>query len=208
MDPHDVVHKEEGETVSGDVSGRKNTLRCVGSRYRRCSQLNLTPHSDCSLNAHSSLVVCSHLFVSIHLREFMITNHIFASYTASLHVQLQPGPERASHNSARAATQTATSSPAFFRNCFCRSSCFHGLQETREKQGLRNRWRQAVERESESRVEAHRRRKKPDLLSPPKNQLQMSARRFSLCPQLWRLTQRSAQPPSFLPYAHIYKHAD
>lgn len=63
-------------------------------------------------------------------------------------------------------------------------------------------------RESESRVEAHRRRKKPDLLSPPKNQLQMSARRFSLCPQLWRLTQRSAQPPSFLPCAHIYKHAD
>lgn len=43
---------------------------------------------------------------------------------------------------------------------------------------------------------------------PQKNQLQMFARRFSPCPQLWRLTQRSAQPPSFLPYAHIYKHAD
>lgn len=25
----------------------------------------------------------------------------------------------------------------------------------------------------------------------------MSARRFSLCPQLWKLTQRSAQPPKF-----------
>lgn len=44
--------------------------------------------------------------------------------------------------------------------------------------------------ESESSVEAHQWRKKPDLLSP-KNQLQMSAHRFFLCRQLQTLTQRS-----------------
>lgn len=192
-------------------SGRKKTLRPVAGRYWRCSQLNWTPHSDCRFNGHPSLVVCSHLFVSIHLHEFMITNHIFTFYTASLCVQLQPGPERAPHNSARAATQTAKSSPKFFRNCFCRSLCFHWLQETRKKRSLCNRWRQALERERErARAVWKHIGGERNLIyyHPQKNQLQMSARRFSFCPQLWRLTQRSAQPPSFLPYAHIYKHAD
>lgn len=123
---------------------------------------------NCRFNAHPSAVVCSHLFVSIHLQGLMITNHIFTFYTPFLHVQLQLWPGRASHNSARAATQTAKSSPKFFRKSFCRSSCFHWLEETRKKESVCNRWRQAVERESKSCVETHQRRKKPDLLSPQK----------------------------------------
>lgn len=58
-------------------------------------------------------------------------------------------------------------------------------------------------RESESCVEAHQRRKKPDLLSP-KNQLQMFAHRFSLCPQLYTHAKVYSASEFCYPNTHIY----
>lgn len=150
-DPQDVIEKEKVRLFLQmfQVESKSSAIYGVDTGFA-VSKIGL--HTlNCRFNVHPSAVVCSHLFVSIHLHGLMITNHIFTFYTSSLQVQLQLWPGRASHNSARAATQTAKSSPKFFRDSFCRSSCFHRLEETRKTESVCNRWRQAVEREQELR---------------------------------------------------------
>lgn len=130
-----------------------------------------------------SAAACSHLVVSIHLHWLIITKQVSPFCTPFLFLPLQLWPGRSFHNSVCAATQTVRLSPEFCRNSV--SLGFHRLEEMRRRRGRERACiirRDTQTRESESCVEAHQRRKKPDLLSP-KNQLQMLARRFSFCPQ-------------------------
>lgn len=161
----------------------------------------------CRLHALPPVVACSHLFVSV--LGLTITSHIYPFHAPSSPVLLQPWPGRPFHSSARAATQTAEPSPRFFRNSFCTSSRFRRPQETRKRESMCNRRRHAEGRESESRVEAHQRRKKPDLLSPKKESTaDVCMQILPLPPIMETHATICSALPSFLPYAHIYKHAD
>lgn len=148
-----------------EVSGRRKGLRPVECRYRRRRQQNWTPRSD--LQTLCTPISCG---VFIHLHGLTITTDVFPFYTPPFRVQLQLWPGRVFHDSAREATQTAKLRPKFCRD----SSCFHGTLQVFVLPRKRDRRRACVtvgdmlrrETETERCVKAHRRRKKPDLLSP------------------------------------------
>lgn len=115
-------------------------------------------------------------------------------------MQLWPG--RSFHNSTCVATQNPKLSPKFCRNFV---QLVFGFPQDWGNEKKRKRvwvWNTKTG-EIKSCVEAHQWWKKPDLLSP-KNQLQMQAHRFSLCCQLYTLTQGSTQSQR-LP---LHTHAD
>lgn len=117
-----------------------------------------------------SAVACSHLVVPIHLHSLIITEQVSRFYTPFLPLQLYPG--RSFHNSTCVATQKVRLSPNFCRNFVPLVLGFPqawGNEEKRKSECVCVIHRETQTRESESCVEAHQQRKKPDLLSPKIN---------------------------------------
>lgn len=129
------------------------------------------------------VVACSHLIASIHLHSLIITVQVSPFYTPFLPLQLWPG--RIFHNSTCVATQKVSLSPNFCRNSVPLVLGFPqawGNEEKRKSESVCNTQRNTDEREWE--LCGSTPAEKETWFIITKNQLQMTAHRFSLCCQL------------------------
>lgn len=128
------------------------------------------------------VVACSHLVASIHLHSLIITEQVSPFYTLFLPLQLWPG--RIFHNSTCVATQKVSPSPNFCRNSVALALGFPqawGNEEKRKSESMCNIQRNTDWRGREC---GSTPAEKETWFIIAKNQLQMSAHRFSLCCQL------------------------